>query len=472
MVAGKLTYWGCYLAIRDQLIIQRGWSTQTVKEYESSYLKKICRNLRNHDRTPITAYTYDDYAQVITAIKKAGYIGEDGKVKKYDQATLDRFLYLIKAVVETAAAHYLCHNVFAGDTSHRTTSTRDQKGKIIPRSMSPDAEARLAAALLTDPMQSGQYMGLACMYCLGLRNAEACGLNYRDIKLWQDVPDLWVAWIYKTTKIGSSILQASGKTKNADRVIPLPELFVQLVLERKRMLQQLLGPDVDVDALPIVCKEDRYCDRCSADDITTAARTFFEQIDVSSEQIHLAYCDMHNELEQTDTPQLSDNPIEKDPTAYFLRRLCVTALVCLGMTQREISYYIGHDMGDDIPELRNESLCTKNLLQIKAKLNRRPIVNTGYWQPSVTHLSSDTATAVTSGGEHDLFLPKNTFKVMLHLTTREPQDTVMVGVHTDNPNKRMMITSTESNLPPTSYPNELDVIRDYHALFVNHDRKD
>lgn len=468
MVAGKLTFWGCYLAIRDQLIIQRGWSVQTAREYESSYINKICRNLRNHDQTPITAYTYDDYAQVIKAIKKAGYTAEDGKVRKYDQITLDRFHYLIRAVVQTAAANYLCYNVFDDGKSNHALSTRSKKGKIIPRSMSADAEARLATALLTDPMQYGQYMGLACMYCLGLRNAEACGLNFGDIRLWQDAPDLWVAWVYKTTKIGSSMLQASGKTKNADRVIPLPELFVRLVIERKRMLQQLLGPDVDVDALPIACKGDRYCDRCSADDITTAARTFFEEIGVASDQIHLAYQDMNQELEPTDAQQPEDDPIDKDPTAYFLRRLCVTALVCLGMTSREIAYYIGHDMGDNIPELRNEFLTTENLLKIKAKLSRRALVNTSYGQPNAVVLSSNTATTVTSGGDHELILPQNTSSVTLHLTTREPQDTVAIGVHTG---ERMVITCSEANLSPTSYPKELDVMHDYHTLFDNHDRK-
>jgi hypothetical protein len=72
-------------------------------------------------------------------------------------------------------------------------------------------------------------MGLLLMYSLGLRNAEACAVDYGDIKPMQTHPDCPVIWIYKTTGYDISAGKLGGKTRNADRIIPVPDKVAVLI---------------------------------------------------------------------------------------------------------------------------------------------------------------------------------------------------------------------------------------------------
>lgn len=63
------------------------------------------------------------------------------------------------------------------------------------------------------------------MFALGLRNGETCGANYGDIKPMLLHPECKVLWVFKSTVIGSNIVKSSGKTRNADRIIPIQNLF-------------------------------------------------------------------------------------------------------------------------------------------------------------------------------------------------------------------------------------------------------
>ena len=195
-VSGKPTFWGAYQEHKYQIAMAYGWNPDTATGYESTYRNIICPNLKNHDKIPINQYKMEDFLWACAEIKKKGYMKETGVISQYDEVTLERFLYLMRVVVETAAKNYQCTNVFEEDIPETASNAKRSKmGKIIPRSMPPEIERQALDKLLKNPMQSGENMGLLSMIAWGGRNGEACGANYGDIKLWRNIPGLWVIWV-------------------------------------------------------------------------------------------------------------------------------------------------------------------------------------------------------------------------------------------------------------------------------------
>lgn len=464
-ILGLHTFWGCYVAYRDQIAQNYGWNEDTVKAYESSILNKIVKHIRDHDRRPLRALNMQDYAEALEAIRREGYIGEHGTVCAYDSDTLNRFRYLIEVVTETGERNYLCRNVMAitAEQSKRT-GKYGVLGKIVPKYMPPDLELQLGDILLSDPMQDGALMGLAGMYCWGGRNAESAGLNYGDIKLWHDIPGCWVAWVYKTTKIDSNQLQSSGKTRNADRVVLLPERYIALVMERKKQLQAILGPQVNIDDLPIACKGDDYTNRCSADDLTEAAKKLFAQLHLPPEQIIAAHDDIQRAMSAEMDPldHLGLDMLEKEPTAYFLRRLYGTALACVGLSEQDVAFQIGHDLGT-VPEYRNELLNTDRLLAIKQKLDNRPVVNAVMYEKTTVLPKHGTLT-VDACKKQVYILAPGIRRIELHLSAKEPRDQIRVRILSEGLGK-VNIQETVYTLENNRYPMALDISVDCHHIY-------
>lgn len=463
---GNYTFYGCYCSHSEQIAYERGWNTETRKGYESSILNKIVPHIPSHNYRPINALTREDYETALAAIRKEGYLSDNGTICRYDEDTLNRFWYIIEVVTETAEKNYICRNVLAHQSIGSNPSPHHMRlGKVVPRYMPPDIEQRAGDLLLTDALQEGQYMGLAGMMCWGGRNAESAALNFGDIRPWKKIPGCWVAWIYKTTIIDSNQLQSSGKTRNADRVVLLPNRYVRLVLERKRKLQELLGPEVDVDSLPVACRGNDYFTRSSADDLTKAAKRLFAQLKIPPEQIELAYEDLQIAISQEEDPLvlLNSDLLEREPTAYYLRRVYGTALACVGLSEQDVAFQIGHDLGV-APEYRNELLSTSKLLQIKALLDMRPVVNNlndlSYEKP----LSINSSESITYPGTVKYNLPTGARRIELHLSSREPMDKVHITVH----NKGLhpaRISITRYCVECNEYPAKLDVTSDYRKLY-------
>lgn len=467
-VLGKPTFWGCYLMYRDQITLDRGWNSETRKGYESILLNKIVPNIPGHNQKSLSSLTRADFSVALASIRKDGYIGENGIVCRYDSETLNRFKYLIQVIAKTAEENYICRNVFADTTfqnnvhKHSTPSNR-----IVPRYMPPEKEQLMGDILLSNPMEDGALIALAGMLCWGARNGEAAGINFEDIKLWQEIPGCWVVWVYKSTKIDSNELQSSGKTRNADRVVLLPDRYVQLIFERKQRIQKLLGPNVDVNKLPVACRGNDYFTRCSADDITSAAKTLFHQLQIPFEHIALVNEEIQHALAITNDsdsqPDLS--LIEKEPTAYYLRRVYGTSLACVGLSESEIAFQIGHDFGV-VPEYRNEMLNTTKLLEIKAKLDMRPVVNSFAKSADIPFIPQDSVTVLPQSSIVNYRIPASVKQVNLHLATREPAEQLRITIHADT-NNPVKVHTTSFLVKPSTYSTELNVIKDLHHLYKN-----
>ena len=455
---GRLTFLGVYEKHRHELSQKLQWNADTQREYDSSYRNIIVPNIPRHDKTPMDSLKREDFEKALDAIRKQGY-EKESSLTDYKQGTLEKFQYLMRVVVEIGADHYECENCFADDCEDRIGRRKTTNSKrIIPRSMTVEQERLTSQELLTDPMQPGENMGLAAMLCLGVRNAEACGLNYGDFHPLWGHPDCMTAWIYKTTKIHTNELQASGKTSNADRVILVPDVFAWLVLERKKRLEALLGENVD--GLPLVCRGNNFYTRCSADDLTVAARALFHRIGISYRQMQAVRNEMKRSIEMGE----NNDDLKLDATAYFLRRVFATSLSIVGLSEAEISYEIGHHI-DDPMQSRNEFLAGEKLYIIRQKMAQRVIVNTAYKEQRTNVLALNQTVSFEGSGYRRFRVPKGATGVSLIMSGKEPLDTITTEIQTNAEGEMMRVLCSSGLLTAEDYPRHLDILQDYHNNF-------
>jgi hypothetical protein len=306
-------------------------------------------------------------------------------------------------------------------------------------------------------------MGLLLMYALGLRNGEACGANYGDIRPMIHHPECKVLWVYKSTVAGTNILQSSGKTRNADRILPVPDVLEQFLEERRRYLQEtvVFSPDGEiqsVDDLPIACVGDNYVLRCSASQLTSAGRELFRRSKLEEDQ--LAYIDAT--LSQT---LESGEMTEKDPTAYLFRRNFGTHLHILGLSEAEIEYVIGHDIDDDY-ETRNEFVNEEKLYEIKLKLDKRPIFNTAFTLQKTQEipLVAGQYTPIRGDSAQTVSLKLVSGHIKMNISARETLDRLKIRYTMPSQTDAIRKTSF-SYAVPVKYGRTIDIIKKYHEIY-------
>ncbi|MCF2617847.1 site-specific integrase [Oscillibacter valericigenes] len=355
--------------------ISRNWKKDsTLREYKLIYENTIFPFVPH---LPLEDLTKDDFDKIIEEIK-----GRGSKVKNgvYTASRLQTFRRLIKVVTEEAAKQQICDDVLYGSSyTVPDTETWEHQAKkehiVLRKSFTIREEINITRAILRDCRESGQEIGLAFMFCLGLRNEEACGLNWGDIIPMQHHPGCYCLWIYKSTRRGTNQLQAGGKTKNMARMLPIPSALLKILEDRKTyMLSEIdaghlvLPPNKTFDQLPIVCSGSDFLTRCSSSKLTAAGRKLLKKVEVP--EAELAYIDI--ELEQNRFA--FDGVREKDPTVYLCRRNLGTHLYILGLEEPQIQYILGHDIQDPYAS-RNDYANEDKLYEIKTKLDRRPLVN-------------------------------------------------------------------------------------------------
>ena len=431
------------------------WNKRTRHDNELIYNNKILPALKDHNEKSIREYTKEDYEKAIDSIKENGF--EDNGIRyPYAEATIKKFERLIYYVVFQAAQCGYCDNVLWGSRFElEMPSIKDEieDRTVLKKSLTPAQEKAILSQLL-DYRQEGSKFALLFMFGDGFRNAEACGTNFGDVKSLIAHQECKVMWIYKTTQIDSNKLQSSGKTFNTGRIVPLPELIVDLIDKRRQYVSdclEKLGVDgIDIDTLPIcsVASEFRnnaedFLTRCKADDVTNMAHIVFENAGINPKQI--AYLDA----------ELAENGVaiilrEKEPTAYLLRRNFATHLHVLGLELSEIQYLMGHSI-DDVYESRNDYVDDERIYGMYLKLKNRPLLNTTETIPGEFVYKSDE---------------RETIKV--YVIANEPGDAIKVScIYEAEAEQDISKGKIEwySCSKKKAYPRSVDIIKHYQAVY-------
>ena len=379
-INGQLTFFGVLKRYYEQVAVQ--WNKQTQASYMTHYDQFLLPEL---NEKPLSEITREEFEEVIGRIEEKLTKAK----RKSPKAQLDHYRVLIRRVTKTAYEKGVCADILWGtpfverkpkDDSDATIRTRQR------RSLSVAEEVKVFQQIMLDPKQKGERMGLALMFSLGLRNAEACGVDFGDIRPLESHSDCFCALIYKTTEKNSAKRKEGGKTGNAIRAIPIPSALHELIQGRREYIMQEVrsgrisfdGLTKDctdeelvriLDALPIACVGQQLTEGCTSHHLTMAAKELFQR-DVQFDETLIRQI----ELELRGEENVRNDILEKEATAYLFRRNFGTRMYQLGLTEAEIQYLIGHDI-EIKQETRNSYRNEEKLYPIHQKMSRRFLLN-------------------------------------------------------------------------------------------------
>lgn len=453
----------------------RNWhKDKTHEQYQKEYNEKILPNLPDGGDWTMERYCLEDFETVIEVIAKGGKRGKGG-YEPYSDATLQHFRYLIVNVVEVSAKHGYCDNLFWGttfqaDNDEKVLSPQERYRAIHRKSFTPSEEKAIFKRLAIDPCQRGQEMGLLLMFALGLRNGEACGANFEDIYNFSYQGKTFpVLLVCKTTESGTNVLQVGGKTFNADRIIPIPDVLSDVLEERRRVMEEKLGKDVG--KFPIACLQkkkiteatdmlvlEKECvQRCGAHHLTGAARRLFQAMKFSRKEL---VCLARLLEDQPD----GQGVVEREPTAYLFRRNLGTILHILGFTDAQIQYIIGHEI-EDMYETRNEFINEEKLYELKCKLDHRILFRRKEACEETVCLEFQNQQELFEVTNHKMEIGASAGKLKIRAVAHEPADEIYLSLKTAKkpsvPTEAIVMTSGVK----ARLKREICVIEEYKKAF-------
>lgn len=430
-VAGKITFAGV-LSANYKEIFPRCHKESTLKKYAREYKTKILPEIGDLPVEDCTETVLDNTLEKIKANKT------------YKDGTIKHLKYLMSTVVEFAANTGECQNILYGSSFHTgkgvTQETiRNNELKQNRKSLSPGEEVALLSRLLLPPENTtGTNVGLLCMHALGLRNHEACGLTFEAIRPLDKSGEIYVAWIYESTASKTSDLQASGKTKNMGRKIPLYPAFAGYLLALKEYRKQQIAQGIIVldqgetlETLPIVWRGKDFKKHCTSSDLSNAGRITLHDIKVEKDRLSALSEDLEDlvEIEMTDTTSDEEKVSLKDGTAYLLRRNFGTQLSILGFSDEEIAYLMGHKIETEGLN-RNMFSNEDRLRKMFTKLNMRPLFGSNACSRVKEKISSNKpVTCFDNVPQANITaLATKGAKAAFRLSAKEPGDTVKVTI--------------------------------------------
>lgn len=411
-VDGTTTYAG-FLRKNYDMIFAR-CSESTKEQYDNIYNHVLLPFIPKE--MPLRSMGSGVYMKVMADIRRL----KDGE--KYDRATVEQYRRLLLRVHEAAAELGLCRPLW-GTAIHVETEIEDSKALLTPKSLSMQAEIIIFAYLSKAVDEDGEYVGLLIMLLIGLRNNECAALTYGDISPLSEFPDTYTLRIFKSTKRNSSKVKGSGKTRNANRIVPIPDMLRDFLLKRKAHIEALIDSGEltlprgvrSVDELPIVTQKDSFVSPCSSSDLSMAGSKMLKDIGMPEQDV--AGIDQY--LQLTDNP-FEDEAGEKDPSTYLLRRNAATHYWNLGMPLPWIQYLMGHDISTSI-ESRNAFSHEEKLQEMKEFIDMHPLCPSDSKRNFATH--SQNATFVAKGNRTTVFAVK----------VREPGDCLSIKAESSAP---------------------------------------
>lgn len=348
--------------------ISHPWKAKSTKgQYARDYVKRLIPELDNCK--PLSMYTIEDLHISMKKIQRKN---------NYNEANMRHYLYLFSRVYKAGVNRGLFEDKLFLDILNPNEESKKiedpslfrRKLKLIRKSLSISDEKKILDWFSTlDPKgASGEEIGFALMFFIPSRNQEVCGLNFGDVRLLSEskIPSVL---IYKTTMKNSNRLKPGGKTSNAMRIIPLHSFLYEFIKERQKTLEEsvkngeiLLKEGYEsIDKMPIVCRGKNYFARCETGDISRIARQKFGEFYVGMEVLR----------ETTEAFFLKAEIEEEDPTAYLLRRNNCRHLACLGFSEAEMQYLVGHAIESPV-ETRNYFVNEEHLSEMYERLKKHP----------------------------------------------------------------------------------------------------
>lgn len=411
-------------------VIARFWNDTTRKKYDRDYNNVILPHIDNHNTKIISSYTKEDCEEMLRRIQEDGYDNK-GEKCEYSENAINHFKYLIYSVFSHAANAGYCDRFLWGtkfelNFGRETIAVRSKTQ--IKRSLSIDQEKALISILMESTKVIGKRIALLLMFALGLRDGEACGLDFGEIYELPYYSGCYVAVIKQSTIPNTSILQSSGKTWNTGRRIPIPGRVAAFLLERKAVISEIIEKndlEVDINRIPVAAACALYDDsaeigkRLKADDVTEEAKKVFRQAGIESEVLATLEVEMEEENAKLEIS-------ESNVTAYLLRRNFATHLKILGLDYPDIQYLLGHCIDD--PYINRPDYTDGKLFQLSKRMAFRPLVNSN---PD-DHIKLPGFGEEQFSGNKTISIDSDAECVRVRIHALEKKDRLKIKVNPDN----------------------------------------
>lgn len=219
-------------------------------------------------------------------------------------------------------------------------------------------------------------LGILLMFFLGLRNNEAAGRTFGDIR---EIPGTPYHCIYVTssTKGQGRELKVGGKTSNAFRIVPLYDFFYSLLMERRDFIIKK-WKDSDPSLKDIDIEKRIESQRIAADVFDNSGVSSPDLTKRGKEILIDVLGKAKNEISFKDAEydyrygiQKSGLEDEDSPTTYLFRRNFATHAANLELSPSQIEYIIGHNI-EELGVSRHFFSTGEELAEIAGIMQKHP----------------------------------------------------------------------------------------------------
>lgn len=466
-IDGKITFYGFYIQHRPDKRSDIVASTQ--QQYKRNYTEVLEPKFRDK---PLEDYNADDIHARLVEIKAHGKQRTRNK-QAYADATMGTFRANLKKLLDMAVDEGYCAVNAMDDLDLADDADKEDHADFVDemitlrKSLTVKEEKLVFDEVFREPRQAGEKMGVALMFAFGLRNAEACAVCFSDIKEMVFHPGHYYLEISKTVVGNTTDVKQSGKTANANRLIPMTKSTYDFLMARKSYVQKELSnapagtthPDSVADDYPIACDRKNFSKRCTTQRLSNQGKAVLKKASLDMKVIQY--------IQQDHSTALLE---EKEPTAYLFRRNFATQLYVLGLNPDEIQFVIGHQI-ENTQNLRNFYTNEEKLYPIKLKMDRRPlfcgdIPDEIAWLNA--HSKSRHSTLLASGHTHygQVFLSaERTTLVQLNLHALEPNDDIILNIRSKSP--IVEVTATITDCPSESPQGPVNITKEHILEYGN-----
>lgn len=379
-IDGEKTLDGIMHAYFDE--ISSDWNaTETLQQYGKHYKETLLPALLSvTGNKPIKDLTKEDIDNAMDIIEE--------KILKEDYNDpaphIRHYRVLFQKIIKAAINHKECEDISLWGSPYTVSENETEKPHRLPKCLTPEQNATVFFLLTHSPtMMTGEWFGLLLMYAFGLRNNEACGVTFDDIrKIGED----YFLFLHVSTKIGKSQIKQGLKTKNGYRILLALKKIMAVINKRREHVKAWIAENQDklpekeqqrlktmsldeyVGKLRIACRKHDYISGISSAQLSDAGRKFFQKLKYDEEEFRQADIETNNKAKMA-----IEGYDYRDPSAYLLRRENSTVFNILNLTESERSAYMGHADKNEIP--KSEYRTDARRSAIVEKLEQRPLQN-------------------------------------------------------------------------------------------------
>jgi hypothetical protein len=217
--------------------------------------------------------------------------------------------------------------------------------------------------------------------------------------------------------------------------------------------------------MPIACRGKNYLNRCDTPALSRAGRKMFFEIGMrkeyivsfglSIEQDHLAAQEMSAEEEFA--------LIEREPTAYAMRRNTATHLYNVGLDENQSSYIMGHKIYDE--HIHQKEYSTPELLyEIKKRMALRPIINAISDSVEILQLERNRASSHSGTYEQIIHIPSHSSATIMAIPFI-PEDDISITEISENESGIVHVQRSSYVTNTAGRSRHATMLRLYHKMY-------